>query len=80
MMLTDMDESLMCIDLDYEHEMQQKHCSWIQGGQGHFMHRRWVLGHSNEEVLLQMDPNSPKSSAHACAHSREKFERQGMCA
>ena len=36
-LLKDMDESLACIDLDYEHEMQRIHCSWIEGGQGHFL-------------------------------------------
>lgn len=82
-MLRDMDESLACIDLDYEHEMQRKHCSWIEGGQGHFMHRRWVLTNSNDEVLLRVDANGPTCfsvhthvrniSDEACVHDQHPF-------
>lgn len=57
--LRDMDKSLACIDLDYEHEMQRKHCIWIEGGEGHFMHRRWVFTKSENEVLLRVDADSP---------------------
>ncbi|KAG7364721.1 hypothetical protein IV203_037923 [Nitzschia inconspicua] len=55
----DMDESLACIDLEYEHWMQQKLCSLIEGANEYFMHRDWVLGGSTEEVLLRVDPNQP---------------------
>jgi hypothetical protein len=82
-MLKDMDESLVCIDLDYEHEMQREHCSWIEGGQGHFMHRRWLLTNSNEEVLLRVDANGPTCisvhihmrhiSDEACVHDQHPF-------
>eukprot|EP00978_Attheya_sp_CCMP212_P023531 scaffold72368_cov61-Attheya_sp.AAC.4 len=62
-MMRDMYESLTCIDLDYEHEMQRKHCSWIEraGGQGtnHLLHRRWVLTNSNDEILLRVASNGP---------------------
>eukprot|EP00978_Attheya_sp_CCMP212_P016691 scaffold43955_cov50-Attheya_sp.AAC.1 len=58
-----MDESLACIDRDYEHEMQRKHCSWIEqpDGQGtnHLLHRRWVLTNSNDAVLLRVASNGP---------------------
>lgn len=57
--LRDMDESLACIDLDYEHEMQRKYCIWIEGGEGHFMQRRWVFTKSENEVLLRVDADSP---------------------
>eukprot|EP00977_Amphora_coffeiformis_P028349 scaffold34935_cov189-Amphora_coffeaeformis.AAC.5 len=70
-LLKDMDESLACIDLEYEHEMQIKHCSWIEGGQGHFLHRRWVLlANSNDEVLLRVDANNGPTCIGVHTHVR----------
>lgn len=52
--MKDMDESLLYVDLEYEHDMQREHCIWIENGQGHFLRRTWLRVAEREVVLCNV--------------------------